>query len=84
MILGSPLEPYCKRWIVVTAPQEQAIARIMRRDAISKEQAQERLSVQTPEEALLRRADYHISNSGAQEALERQADNVLKALLSDV
>ena len=56
----------------------------MRRDAISKEQAQERLSVQTPEEALLRRADYHISNSGAQEALERQADNVLKALLSDV
>lgn len=84
VILGSPLEPYCKRWIVVTAPQEQAIARIMRRDAISKEQAQERLSVQTPEEALLRRADYHISNSGAQEALERQADNVLKALLSDV
>lgn len=81
VILGSPLEPYCKRWVVVTAPREQAVQRIMQRDGISAQRAEERLSVQTPEEALLARADYVIQNDGGQKALQQQAQAVLSSLL---
>lgn len=81
VILGSPLEPYCKRWVVVTAPHEQAVQRIMQRDGISAQRAEERLSVQTTEEALLARADYVIQNNGGQEALEQRAQAVLSLLL---
>ena len=81
VILGSPLEPYCKRWVVVTAPHEQAVQRIMQRDGISAQRAEERLNVQTPEEALLARADYVIQNDGGQEALQQRAQAVLASLL---
>lgn len=81
VILGSPLEPYCKRWVVVTAPHEQAVQRIMQRDGISAQRAEERLNVQTPEEALLARADYVIQNDGGQKALQQRAQAVLASLL---
>ena len=81
VILGSPLEPYCKHWVVVTAPHEQAVQRIMQRDGISAQRAEERLNVQTPEEALLARADYVIQNDGGQEALQQRAQAVLASLL---
>lgn len=84
VILGSPLEPYCERWIVVTAPYEQAVQRIMQRDGISAQRAKERLRVQTSEETLLARADYHIRNDGDQAALNAQAQTVLALLLKTV
>ena len=53
----------------------------MQRDGISAQRAEERLSVQTPEEALLARADYVIQNDGGQKALQQQAQAVLSSRL---
>lgn len=52
------------RVIVVTAPLEVRIARIMQRDGISREKAMEWIQRQLPQEEVIRRADIEIVNDG--------------------
>lgn len=52
------------RVIVVTAPEEVRIQRVMQRDGISSEQVRQWLQRQWPQEELRRRADYEIVNDG--------------------
>lgn len=52
------------RVIVVTAPLEVRIARIMQRDGISREKALEWIQRQLPQEEVIRRADIEIVNDG--------------------
>ena len=64
------------RVIVVTAPEEVRIQRIMVRDGITREKALQWIDRQWPQEELLRRADYEIVNNGATD-LELQIDTLL-------
>ncbi|MBQ9202659.1 MAG: dephospho-CoA kinase [Prevotella sp.] len=64
------------RVIVVTAPEEVRIQRIMVRDGITREKALQWIDRQWPQEELLRRADYEIVNDGATD-LELQIDTLL-------
>lgn len=64
------------RVIVVTAPEEVRIQRIMLRDGITREKALQWIDRQWPQEELLRRADYEIVNDGATD-LELQIDTLL-------
>ena len=64
------------RVIVVTAPEEVRIQRIMLRDGIAREKALQWIDRQWPQEELLRRADYEIVNDGATD-LELQIDTLL-------
>ena len=50
--------------VVVTAPEEVRIERIMRRDGISREKAREWIDRQWPQEEVRRLADYEIVNDG--------------------
>ena len=52
------------RVVVVTAPEEVRIARIIQRDGISREKALEWIGRQWPQEEVRRRADYEIVNDG--------------------
>lgn len=52
------------RVVVVTAPEEVRIQRIMQRDGISREKALQWMQRQWPQAELLRRADYEIVNDG--------------------
>lgn len=52
------------RVVVVTAPEEVRIQRVMQRDGISREKALQWLQRQWPQAELLRRADYEIVNDG--------------------
>ena len=80
-IIGEPFEPYCDAFVVVTAPEEDELARIQARDGISAGEARARLEAQLPQETLADRADYLIVNDGTLEQLRRQARQVLTALL---
>ena len=55
--------------VCVTAPDEVRIRRIMLRDDISHERAQQWLASQWPQEEMLRRSDYEIINDGQQPLL---------------
>jgi len=67
------------RVIVVTAPEEVRLQRIMHRDGISREKAQQWLCRQWPQDEVRRRADYEIVNDG-QADIGTQIDNLLKSI----
>lgn len=58
------LDNACAKILTVTAPMEERLVRICRRDGISPEEAELRFSAQREESFYLERADYVINNSG--------------------
>lgn len=67
--------------IVVTAPQEIRISRVMQRDGISKEKALEWMARQWPQEKVKALADYEIVNDGIAD-LNQQIDNIIYSIES--
>src|SRR6188768_25694 len=66
--------------IVVTASPATQVARVVRRDGVSEDQARARLRAQLPQEDKLRLATHVIDNDGDLAATEAQVDRVLAAL----
>ncbi len=66
--------------IVVTAPLEVQLARLLTRDALAEPEARARIAAQLPAEQKVRLADYLIDNAGSQEALVSQVEALLTAL----
>ena len=64
------------RVIVVTAPKELRIQRVIARDEISREKVLEWMSHQLPQEEVRQRADFEIVNDG-QADINRQLDEIL-------
>ncbi|RVT96441.1 dephospho-CoA kinase [Mucilaginibacter limnophilus] len=56
----------CDKSIIVTAPLETRLQRVMQRDNISHEEAANRNARQMPEEEKIKLADYTINNDGTQ------------------
>jgi dephospho-CoA kinase len=69
------------RVVVVTAPEEVRIQRVMQRDTISREKALQWMQRQWPQEELCRRADYEIVNDGHAD-LNEQIDTILNDAMS--
>ena len=67
------------RVVVVTAPEEVRIERIMKRDGITREKALQWIARQWPQDLVRERADVEIVNDGKAE-LAPQIDELLKAL----
>ena len=79
ILYESGISSLVDRVIVVTAPEEIRIQRVIRRDNISREKALQWIQRQWPQEELRRRADYEIINDG-QTDLNKQIDNILKRI----
>lgn len=82
-LVGSVIDGIWDRLIVVTAPYEVSVARIVARDGIRPEMARRRLDAQLPEAALAARADFLLANDGTQEQLRRQAGALAARLLAE-
>ena len=65
--------------VVVTAPLELRIQRIMSRDGISREKALQWIHRQLPQEQVVARADYEIVNDGIAD-IDSQIDLLLHRL----
>ena len=70
---------YVDRVVVVTAPEEVRLQRIMERDHITRQQAQEWIDRQWPQEEVRRRADFEIVNDGKAD-IDKQLNNILERL----
>ena len=69
--------------IVVTAPLEVRIQRVMKRDGITREKVLEWMQRQWPQDEVRRRADYEIINDG-QADIEAQIDHLFNIILSSL
>ena len=67
------------RVVVVTAPEEVRIERVMSRDSISREKALQWIARQWPQEEVRQRADFEIVNDGEAD-LEKQIEQLLRSL----
>ena len=65
------------RVIVVTAPEELRIRRVMARDEISREKVLEWMSRQLPQEEVRQRADFEIVNDGLAD-IEQQLNHIIE------
>ena len=65
------------RVIVVTAPLEVRIRRVMNRDHITREKVLEWMAKQLPQEEVVRRADFEIVNDG-QADIEQQLNKIIQ------
>ena len=65
------------RIIVVTAPEELRIQRVMARDEISREKVLEWMSRQLPQEEVRQRADFEIINDGLAD-IEQQLNHIIE------
>ena len=63
--------------IVVTAPEEIRIQRVMQRDGISREKVLEWMARQLPQEEIRRKADFEIVNDG-EANIEQQLNKILR------
>jgi len=79
ILFESGIHRLVDRVIVVTAPEEVRIQRVMQRDGISREKVLEWLQRQWPQDEVRRRADYEIINDG-QHDLNEQIDQLLNKL----
>ena len=75
----SGADHYVDRVVIVTAPEEVRIQRIMKRDDISRQQALEWISRQWPQERVRQLADYEIVNDGTTD-INEQLNHILEAL----
>lgn len=66
ILFESGFNTECEQVIVVSAPEELRIQRVMKRDGISSEEVRQRIDNQWPEEEKIRKADFVIINDGQQ------------------
>jgi len=79
IIFESGIYRLVDRIIVVTAPEEVRIQRVMQRDGISREKVLEWMGRQLPQDIVRERADYEIVNDGEAD-LDRQLDALLEII----
>jgi len=72
VLFESGFDRECHMTLAVTADKALRISRITERDGISRERAEKRISAQTDDEYLKKRASFYIDNSGSLEELEEK------------
>ena len=82
VLVGSSMDGEWDLLVVVTAPYEVSVGRIVARDGIRPEMARRRLDAQLPESALTERADIVLCNDGTREQLARKAEALAARLLA--
>lgn len=81
-VIESGCGKMCDVLISVVAEEETRITRIIKRDGISKADAEKRVSAQKPEEFYIENSDFVIKNDSTPAELERGVNAVLKNMLN--
>ena len=79
ILFESGFEQLVNKVIVVTAPEDIRIQRVMQRDSISREKALEWIHRQWPQDMVKERADYEIVNDGKHD-LNQQINDIIQSL----
>jgi dephospho-CoA kinase len=84
LLFESGLDTRYRPVVVVAAPEQLQVSRLMQQRGLTQTQALDRLASQLPMGEKLRRADFVIDGSGEIEETRRQADLVLQRVASEL
>lgn len=82
LLIEGNLTQWVEAVILVYTPKEIQLERLMKRNALSKEEAEKRILAQMDIEEKKKYADYMIDNRGTLSETERQVDQLWKQLIS--
>lgn len=71
----------CMATVGITAPTEKRVERLMKRESISREYAELRISAQKPNEFFENNCDYTVSNSGSEDEFIKKCDEVFNNII---
>jgi dephospho-CoA kinase len=80
LLIETSMQGMFEKVIVVYAPREQQLQRLIDRDGFARESALKRLDAQMPIEEKVKCADFVIHNTGSPEEAEAEVDEVWKTL----
>lgn len=83
LLIEGGLLPYCDSIVVVLAPIEDRIKRIMSRDCLTEKEAEQRISAQPPDAFYLDHADYRLINNKSETELLSEARKIFQKLIGD-
>lgn len=84
LLFESKLQYMVEKIVLVYAPADMQLARMMERDELEEEQAQKRLKAQFPIDQKKKDADFLIDNSTTREETERQVEKLLAELRAEL
>jgi dephospho-CoA kinase len=84
LLFESKLQHMVDKIVVVYAPAEMQLARMMERDELDEAQARKRLRAQLPIEQKKAEADFLIDNQGTREETERQVEQLLAEIKAEL
>lgn len=82
VLFESGFDAHCDCTLCVIAPEDISVARIVKRDGITDEEARRRLASQISAEELVRRCDYVIENGYHCETLDTQVEQTACSIFS--
>ena len=80
LLFESGFDKECDKIIGVVADKAKRIERIVQRDKITEQRAEERIAAQLSDEYVISRSDFVITNDGAKEELELQVTEIINKL----
>lgn len=83
LLLEGGCDAYCDKLVVVLAPEQTRIDRVMERDGITEQEARLRIAAQKDDAYYQSRADAVLQNTGGKEALYQQALALLACMRED-
>jgi len=84
LLFESKLQHMVEKIVIVYAPADMQLARMMERDELEEEQANKRLRAQFPIDKKKAGADFLIDNSTSREETERQVEKLLAAIRAEL
>ncbi|QRG68973.1 dephospho-CoA kinase [Brevibacillus choshinensis] len=84
LLFESKLQYMVEKIVVVYAPPDMQLARMMERDELEEEQATKRLRAQFPIDQKKTEADFLIDNSTSREETERQVEKLLSVIRAEL
>lgn len=81
VLFESGFDSECDYVVCVIAEREARIERIMKRDSLSREAAEKRISAQLSDEETISRSDFAIYNNSDLETLRREVNSVITKIL---
>lgn len=82
-LIGSPFQARCKAIIGVLAENETRVQRIMKRDAISRSDAQKRIDAQKPDSFFIENCTYVLENNGSKNDFLGEFNDLITEVLGN-
>ena len=81
VLIESGIGSYCRATVGITAPTEDRIERLMKREGISREYAILRIDAQKPNEYFEEMCDYTLNNDGSHELFEKKCRSLFEDII---